>query len=218
MRLFWVCIYASMLASITSVESPLPEKTLGIEINSAVNFVAQVWKLPGVEPLSAGLLYLMSRNLSTGYLWDKVRVEGGAYGGSSMMSISHPIFACSSYRDPNIKSTLDHFQKGIEEIASGIPEDKVEQSIIGTIGRIDSPLPPHSQGLGETVDLMLGNTREFKQKLREAVIGADRESLRSAASSVLSAHPTVKVVLGSGAALDSAQAQGVSMEREQLLR
>ncbi len=198
--------------------SPLPEKTLGIEINSAVNFVAQVWKLPGVEPLSAGLLYLMSRNLSTGYLWDKVRVEGGAYGGSSMMSISHPIFACSSYRDPNIKSTLDHFQKGIEEIASGIPEDKVEQSIIGTIGRIDSPLPPHSQGLGETVDLMLGNTREFKQKLREAVIGADRESLRSAASSVLSAHPTVKVVLGSGAALDSAQAQGVSMEREQLLR
>lgn len=195
----------------------VPQRIKGIEINSAVNFVAQAWKLPKVEAYNSGLLFLMSRNLSTGYLWDKVRVEGGAYGGSSLMSISHPIFACSSYRDPNIKSTIEHFKKGLEGVASGLPSDKVDQSIIGTIGRIDAPQPPHSQGLGETVDLLIGNTREFKQQLRDAIMGADSNSLAKAARAVLDTKPTATVVLGSNAALASAQSQGLSMDIEQLL-
>lgn len=133
------------------------------------------------------------------------------------MSISHPIFACSSYRDPNITSTIEHFKKGLEVVASGLSSDKVDQSIIGTIGRIDAPQPPHSQGLGETVDLLIGNTREFKQQLREAIMSADSNSLAKAARAVLDAKPTATVVLGSNAALTSAQTQGLSMDIEQLL-
>jgi Zn-dependent M16 (insulinase) family peptidase len=198
---------------------PFSKKTqsLGIEISSAVNFVAKVWKLSSADPAGSGLLYLMSRNLSTGYLWDKVRVEGGAYGGSAMMSISHPIFACSSYRDPNLKSTLDHFESGLKEVVSGISQDKVDQSIIGTIGRIDMPLPPHSQGLGETMDLMLGNTPDFRQKLREAVLEADSRKVKETAQMVLGCKDTMITVLGSAAAFDAAGSQGVGFLREPLL-
>ena len=195
-----------------------PSKPIAIEISSAVNFVAQTWKMGPVDPFSSGLLYLMTRFLSTGYLWDKVRVEGGAYGGMSMMSISHPIFACASYRDPNLKSTLAHFEQGIREIASGVSQEKIDQSIIGSIGKIDSPQPPHAQGFGETLDLLLGNSREFRQELREAVLGADSEALKKMAQRILEIKPNLVTVLGGGAAFDQAEQQGIQFQREQLIK
>ena len=195
----------------------VPEMARGIEINSAVNFVAKTWKLSPVRPERSGRLYLISRNLSTGYLWDKVRVEGGAYGGMSLMSISNPVFACASYRDPNLTTTLAHFEKGIKEIVSGIPQDRVDQSIIGSIGKIDAPQSPHAQGLGETLDLLVGYTNDKKQQLREAVIGADSDDLKETAQDILQSKPSVVVILGGGSAFDTAEKEGLNLQREQLL-
>jgi len=195
-----------------------PANIKGIEISSAVNFVAQVWKTPRIEPETAGHLFLLSRLLSTGYLWDKVRVEGGAYGGMAMMSISNPIFSCASYRDPNLKSTFDHFQGGLKEIAYGISPSLVDQSIIGTIGKIDAPRTPHEQGFGETMDLLLGNTMDFRQKLRDAILAANAEVLKKSAEMILESSQKIQVVLASEAAFDAAQSQGLSFTREPLIK
>ncbi len=209
---------AELTPSIYNTEQVKPPNIKGIEISSAVNFVAQVWKTPRVEPETAGHLFLLSRLLSTGYLWDKVRVEGGAYGGMAMMSIANPVFSCASYRDPNLKSTFDHFSGGIKEIASGISPSLVDQSIIGTIGKIDAPKTPHAQGFGETIDLLLGNSIEFRQKLRDAILGATSEVLSKSAEKILEASQKAQVVLGSEAAFDVAQAQGLSFTREPLIK
>jgi Zn-dependent M16 (insulinase) family peptidase len=195
----------------------IPENPKAIEISSAVNFVGKVWKLPALTAADAGRLYLVARHLSTGYLWDKVRVEGGAYGGMSMMSVAHPVFACASYRDPNLKSTIDHFAKGIAEVKSGISQEKIDQSIIGTIGKIDSPLAPHSQGFGSTIDYLSGYTKEYKQKLREAVLNATTESLTATANKILDIKENVTTVLGGGAAIDAATNEGLHFIRETLL-
>ncbi|HEX3019274.1 MAG TPA: insulinase family protein [Chitinispirillaceae bacterium] len=194
-----------------------PEKIMGIEISSAVNFVAQVWKTPKIEPASAGHMFLMSRYLSTGYLWDKVRVEGGAYGGMAAMSIANSIFSCASYRDPNLKSTFDNFLGGLKEIASGVSSSLVDQSVIGTIGKIDSPRTPHALGFGETMDLLVGNSKEFRQKLRDAVLDATPEHLKKSAENILQSTQWVQTVLGSEAAFDAAESQGLSINREQLI-
>lgn len=201
-----------------NTDSLKPTNIKGVEISSAVNFVAQVWKTPKLEAESAGFLFLMSRLLSTGYLWDKVRVEGGAYGGMALMSIANPVFSCASYRDPNLKSTFDHFLGGLREIASGISPSLVDQSIIGTIGKIDAPRTPHAQGFGETMDLLLGNSRDFRQKLRDAVLNATPEVLKKTAENILNSSQKVQVVLGSEAAFDVAQSQGLSITREPLLK
>jgi Zn-dependent M16 (insulinase) family peptidase len=98
-------------------------KPLAIEISSAVNFVAKVWKYPFKTPVDRGLAMLLARNLYTGYLWDKVRVEGGAYGG--IASYSFPVFGCASYRDPNLTQTLKAFEAGLRE-TSNLDQDKVD--------------------------------------------------------------------------------------------
>jgi Zn-dependent M16 (insulinase) family peptidase len=198
-------------------EITIPKNPKCIEISSAVNYVARTWKLSPIEPKDAGLLFLISRFLSTGYLWDKVRVEGGAYGGMSVMSISHPIFSCASYRDPNLTGTLTHFENGLKLIAQGVLQEKIDQNIIGAIGKIDSPLPPHSQGLGEAIDTMIGYTRKFRQDLRDTLLSATTEDLKNLASKIIANKENCITILGGGAAFDNAFQTGFVGDRESLI-
>jgi Zn-dependent M16 (insulinase) family peptidase len=190
----------------------------GVEISSAVNFMAQSWRLGTFEPEEYGLVFLLTRNLSTGYLWDKVRVEGGAYGGMATMSIAHPIFSCASYRDPNLTATLRHFKNALESVAAGIAPAALEQSIIGAIGRIDQPKSPHGKGFDETMDRLCGYTIEARQRLRDAILNATPEKLQMIARKILATRESATVILGSAAAFDAAEKEGLKFEREPLLK
>jgi Zn-dependent M16 (insulinase) family peptidase len=189
----------------------------GIEINSSVNFVAKAWNVGALSADRLGRLLLLSRTLSTGYLWDKVRVEGGAYGGIAMVSGEHPVFACASYRDPNLSSTLSHFEKGLAEVAAGLDGGAVDQSIIGTIGRIDIPRSPHEKGLSETLSHLCGRTPQFRQQVREAVLSATSENLGAASRELIDNHHASVTVLGSASAFDKAEKEEVFFAREPLL-
>jgi hypothetical protein len=193
---------------------PVPS---GIEIASSVNFVAQAWKLAPHDAQTAGLLYLLARNLYTGYLWDKVRVEGGAYGGRAFYSTAHPVFACASYRDPNLSRTLDHFKQGLAATARGLESGVVDQSIIGAIGKVDAPQTPHGKGFSETVALLAGSTVEFRQAIRDSILRATPDALARIAQRILEAQPSAITVIGSAAAFDAAQAEGLAFKREKLL-
>jgi hypothetical protein len=165
----------------------------------------------------AGLLYLLARNLYTGYLWDKVRVEGGAYGGRAFYSTAHPVFACASYRDPNLSRTLGHFEQGLKAAARGLETGIVDQSIIGAIGKLDTPQTPHGKGFSETIALLAGSTVEFRQAIRDSILQATPDALAEAAQRILDAQPSTITVLGSAAAFDAAQAEGLALKREKLL-
>jgi hypothetical protein len=197
-----------------TVIDPLPR---GIEISSAVNFAARAWRAGPFDPVEYGLLFLLARHLSTGYLWDKVRVEGGAYGGMAVMSVAHPVFACASYRDPNCTATLAHFTKGLQTVAAGVDAAALDVSIIGAIGRIDQPRPPHGRGFGECLDRLLGYTPEMRQKFREAVLGATPEQLSRVAGKLLATHESAIIVLGNNDTFTRAAQEGCAFQREQLL-
>ena len=193
------------------------ERPVGIEISSSVNYVARSWRLRKLTPDKMGQFFLMSRNLATGYLWDKVRVEGGAYGGMAVVSSSHPVFSCASYRDPNLVRTLDNFQAGIEKMAKGLSEEEVDQSVIGAIGRIDQPRSPHGKGFGETVALLAGRTPETRQQIRDAVLNSTPDILAKRAGQLLDEKGSAVTVLGSTDAFDNAEKEGLKLNREQLL-
>jgi Zn-dependent M16 (insulinase) family peptidase len=188
----------------------------GVEISSSVNYVAQVWPLQAIDPVEAGQYALIARNLSTGYLWERVRVEGGAYGGMAMADSSHPLFACASYRDPNCLETLDAFRAGLELLAEGLPADDIDQSIIGTIGKIDRFRTPHSKGLGETLALRAGKTPEFRQRLRESILTATPETVARRARAILDNPVTEIAIVGNASAFDTAE-KTRSLRREKLL-
>ena len=73
------------------------------------------------------------------YLWNKIRVQGGAYGcGCKFTQSGFAYFY--SYRDPNLKETYDIYQTLVDDIVD-FKADKREMTkyILGTINEMDQP-------------------------------------------------------------------------------
>jgi Zn-dependent M16 (insulinase) family peptidase len=218
-----IAAFGRDLPANTAKQTLLPDiavhdgKAAGIEINAAVNFTSRSWLLGAFDAEEYGRLFLLARHLSTGYLWDKVRVMGGAYGGMAVMNFGHPIFACASYRDPNIVSTFRHYEQSLIQTAAGIDADALDTSIIGAIGRIDQPKSPHGKGFGETIDRLCGYTPEKQDAVRAAILDATPKKCARTAENILCIKASASAVLGNAASLDSAEKEGMAFEREPLL-
>ena len=209
---------ASPLKPATSKFIPAADRSIrAIEISSSVNYVAQSWKINEESAADLGILSLLARNLSTGLLWDKIRVEGGAYGGMAMASGAHPVFSCASYRDPNLQQTLKTFSSSLESLAAGISPTEVDQSIIGSIGSIDAPKSPHSKGFGETIALISGRSTAYRQQVRKSILGGTPTLLAQKARQLLGEKQCAMTVLGSTTAFEQAESEGVKLERQPLL-
>ena len=53
-----------------------------------------------------GSAYVVNKLLGTTWLWDRVRVSGGAYGGFADFDSHSGMFSFLSYRDPNLLKTV----------------------------------------------------------------------------------------------------------------
>lgn len=57
---------------------------------------------------------MASRYLSTTYLWDAIRVQGGAYGAGATFDLTSGIWMYCSWRDPNLLATVQAFDSKTE--------------------------------------------------------------------------------------------------------
>jgi len=162
----------------------LSPANVGVNIPAQVAYVAMVLPAPTyADPISAPLLVL-SKQLSSGYLYTHIRVQGGAYGGMSQYDPMSGTFAFLSYRDPNIVKTIDIYREALAFIsASPIPRDELDKAIIGTIGALDRPMDPSNRGYVAMIRDFTGVTDEYRLKLRNEILDMTPEILHEAARS-----------------------------------
>ena len=120
---------------------------------------------------------VVSSLLRTGYLWEKVRVQGGAYGGFSSLSDTSSSLSFASYRDPHLDETLKIFDKAalyLSENAStpAFAED-LRKGVISSIGGIDAPMSPSERGATSTGRYISGVTDAMLQRRREETLSAN---------------------------------------------
>lgn len=141
------------------------------ETGSLVNYNARVIKADGC-PLDMVPAAALSHILSTGYLWEKIRMEGGAYGASASSDFMDRIFNFSSYRDPALEATYDTFRKAFsEEVAGKITGDILEKTVIKLAGQELRPKSPAGNGLNQCIRDMRGITYEIRKKRMEHLLG-----------------------------------------------
>ena len=109
--------------------------------------------------------------LNTTYLWDKVRVQGGAYGGSSRFDLTSGNFSFLSYRDPNLLKTLDAYDGAAKALNAGIGENDLTRSIIGVIGDVDGYEFPDAKGYSSMWRQLTGTTDAIRQQRRDEILG-----------------------------------------------
>jgi Zn-dependent M16 (insulinase) family peptidase len=181
----------------------------GMIIPAQVNYVGKGANLYQLGYRLHGSVHVISRYIRTGWLWDQVRVQGGAYGAFSIFNHLSGTFTFVSYRDPNLTKTIEVFDETVKFLRSGkLTDEEIIKGIIGTIGDIDRHLLPDAKGYASMVRYLTNDTEEIRQVLREEVLNtspADFESFANALDAVKE-NGLVKVI-GSASAIESAAAQ-----------
>ena len=150
----------------------------GIKTASLVQYVARSgnFKKEGLE--YTGSLKVLKVIMGYDYLWNNVRVKGGAYGCMSGFQRNGECFMVS-YRDPHLKGTLEIFKNAAAYIADFDVSDRdMTKFIIGTVSNMDTPLTPSGKGMRSLNAYMSNVAFEDVQKDREEVLGTGVKEIR----------------------------------------
>lgn len=159
-------------------------KNEGLLTPSNVQYVAKGFNYKELGYEYTGKLLVLKTILGMDYLWNKVRVQGGAYGAFASI-IRSGNFMFASYRDPNIKKTLKVYDEASEYLAKFDTTDReMLKYIIGTISELDMPLTPSMQGDTALSNYMRGISKEDRVKEREQVLDTKIDDIRSFSSLV----------------------------------
>jgi presequence protease len=178
----------------------------GLVIPARVNYVARVANLRSLGVEVGGASSAITRWLSIGYLLEKIRVQGGAYGAGCSYDRATGIFAASSYRDPNLLGTLKVYDELSAYLrTASLDPQTVERAIIGTIGDLDGYQLPDAKGATALVRHLTGISDDWRQQIREQLLDATADDFRAfaEAADALQAHG-VTTVTGSEEAIMAA--------------
>ena len=191
----------------------VPDETTGVPegltIPAKVNYVAKGANLYDLGYELDGSSAVISPYLRSTYLWERVRVQGGAYGAYCILNQHSGLLAYASYMDPNLLGTLDVFdQTGqyLRELA--LSDDELTKGIIGAIGGIDAYQLPDAKGYSALQRYLVGYTDERRQALRDEVLSTTAADFRAFADVLDGLQKTgLIVVVGSQEALADANAE-----------
>ncbi len=133
--------------------------------------------LPGsVEQLHQGILTAV---LSSEYLYEHVRLRGGAYGVGASMNLLEGLITFTSYRDPHIARTISAYQAALSETAAkGISERSLERALISLVSREIRPMSPNERGVLAFRRWLYGITDEVRIARREQTLETTVEDVR----------------------------------------
>jgi Zn-dependent M16 (insulinase) family peptidase len=197
-----------------------PALNEGLSIPAQVNYVAKGANLYSLGYQLHGSVSVISNLLRTGYLWDRIRVQGGAYGAFCRFSTQSGVFSYLSYRDPNLLATLDAYDAAANFLRTvDLSQDELTKSIIGAIGVLDAYQLPDAKGETSMTRYLLGETDEERQKYRDEVLGTTLADFRAFADVLREAARAARVVvMGSADALAAAnQERGDFLQVRQVL-
>jgi hypothetical protein len=181
----------------------------GLVIPAQVNYVGKGANLYDLGYQLHGSAFVISNYLRTAYLWDKIRVQGGAYGGFCVFDRHAGLFNFLSYRDPNLVGTIDNYDGAAQFLRElELNQDELTKSIIGTIGDMDSYQLPDAKGYSALIRHLLGDTDLERQQRRDEILSTTADHFRAFGDVLARLNEQASVVvLGSQAALNEANEQ-----------
>lgn len=177
----------------------------GLTFPGQVNYVGKGGNLVALGVKPTGGMAVALKHLNTTYMWDKIRVQGGAYGGGSSFDPFSGNFAFTSYRDPNLIETLDNYDNAAAFLRQAIGEQELTRSVIGVIGGVDTYRLPDAKGFTSMLWELMGDTDEARQARREEILGATQADFKALADGLDALRDSAQVVvLGSERAIKAA--------------
>jgi Zn-dependent M16 (insulinase) family peptidase len=158
----------------------------------------------------------LCHRLSTGALWEQIRMKGGAYGAFAHVDPVEKVFALSTYRDPVPEQSLAAFRGILEnEARQTLDPDTVEKTIIGAYSRIKQPQTSAGKGLADLFRFFSNIDDDLRTRNLERILRLDARQLAEAAERAEKRFPEggIAVIAGEKAAQKAAESLGVAVTR-----
>jgi len=166
---------------------PLPRasvETLVGEMN--VSFVAHEFPASPFGSRENAHEAALAHFLTTGFLWERIRMAGGAYAAGAVSNGLESLFGFSSYRDPNTVRSLNSFREALRFASRFDPQaEEFEKIVLAAAGKEDRPMAPGEKSFVALKRKLIGITDEQRQARRDALIDCTPAELRSAAERLL---------------------------------
>lgn len=151
----------------------------GITTSGQVQYVAQGGNYKAHGYSYTGTMKLLETILKYEFLWQRVRVQGGAYGAFATFKQSGEFILCS-YRDPNLKKTLAIYKDIPSYIESlSLSERELQKYIIGTMSALDIPTTPYLSGVLAMNMYFKGIDGTYAKNIRERVIQTTLQDIQA---------------------------------------
>jgi Zn-dependent M16 (insulinase) family peptidase len=153
-----------------------------------VNYVGCAANLFDTGYKMHGSAMVITRYLQTAWLWEKIRVQGGAYGGMCAFDQRSGVFTFASYRDPNLENSLEIYKQTGEYLKNlKLSEDELTRALIGAIGTLDAYQLPDAKGYSSTMRYLLNYSDEERQQLRDEVLATTQEHFNAFGDTLIKA-------------------------------
>ncbi len=181
----------------------------GLIIPAQVNYVGKASNLYEVGYRYHGSVNVISNFVRTSWLWDKIRMQGGAYGAFCRFGKQSGVLTFLSYRDPNLLKTLDVYDQTAEILRTvELNQQELTRNIIGAISAMDGYQLPDAKGYTSMARHLLQESDENRQRTRDEVLGTTLADFHRFAEIIDAARSKARVVvMGSQQALAAANAE-----------
>jgi len=137
---------------------------------------------------------VFSHQLSTGALWEDIRMKGGAYGAFARVDHLEGLFSFSTYRDPNPLRSLDAFNSIIKTQNDGCRQN-ADKAVIGTYARETHPHTPAEKGLADFLRFLSGIEDSHRSERLKGIIALSEDEIdavpKRLATEAGFAHPVI---------------------------
>ena len=152
----------------------------GWAVPSQVGSVGKSANLYQLGMTEHGSAAVICQYLSTSWLWQQVRVQGGAYGGTCRFDPHSGTFLYVSWRDPNVRATFDVYDRTGGFLRTSALDDKeLTRNIIGAIGDLDMYRLPDARGFVSLQRYLAGATDEWRQNWRSQILSTTAADFRA---------------------------------------
>ncbi|MBQ2114894.1 MAG: insulinase family protein, partial [Selenomonadales bacterium] len=165
----------------------LGKKNEGLMTAGKVQYVVKGANFRQLGFSYSGTLKVVETILKYDHLWNKIRVQGGAYGALAQFRRNGNMYL-GSYRDPNLAETVEVFDTTGDYLMNfDVPEREMTKYIIGTMSGIDTPLTPAMRGDGAAECYLRGVTHDDLQRERSEILSATQADIRAAGEMIRAA-------------------------------
>ncbi len=156
---------------------PFGKRREGIAIPSDISFAATGGLLTENGGKWSGTVDVAARIIMLGYLWNVIRVQGGAYG-TRFNTYRSGYAECSSYRDPTPARSLQSYLKAgefLRDLCKEAPD--LTGYIIGCVSKATPLLTPRLKGRVADGYYFRGITLDMQREMLKEIIGTTPEKL-----------------------------------------